>query len=159
MLQVIVSALAVASAMFHWYEYKLKFQGGVSWAEWSRSAGYVFQRLDMILIYALFSAIFGVASGWYLFALFLFVVCLAADLLGMTHRFTLVGVTAISATVALIAVGAWVWVLLGLANFLLAVWIREDAYTEPHPLNSAYHNLWHTLTSLSIILYSVGASL
>ena len=158
-LQVIVSALAVASAMFHWYEYKLKFQRKVGWVEWQESAGYVWQRLDMIFIYTMFSAIFGVATGWHQIALLLFAVCLSADLLGMSHRFTLVGITAISATVALVAVGAWVWVAFGFVIFIVALMVREDAYTEPHPRNSSYHSLWHHLTAISITLYCAGASL
>ena len=158
-LQVIVSALAVASAMFHWYEYKLKFQRKLGWVEWQESAGYVWQRLDMILIYALFSAIFGVATGWHQIALLLFAVCLSADLLGISHRFTLVGITAISATIGLIAVGAWVWVLFGFVIFILALMVREDAYSYPHPRTSHFHALWHHISAISIILYSIGASL
>ena len=158
-LQLIVSALAVASALFHWYEYKLKFQRKVGWLEWQESAGYTWQRLDMILIYALFSAIFGVATGWHQVALVLFTVCLSGDLLGISHRFTLVAITAITATIGLIAVGAWLWVAFGFVIFILALTIREDAYSYPHPRNSLYHSLWHNITAISIILYCLGASL
>jgi len=152
-MQFAFTALAGASAMFHWYEYKLRFKKGYSWVKWFDSVGYTWQRIDVAMIYLTFTAI-AFYAGAQREAIVALMLVLFIDLgLGYYARKYLVGAVALVAIVS-VALTNWLFAVVGALVLITAVYFRTDAYRRPYRRNNILHSIWHLNSAIGMLLLS-----